>query len=163
MANENDGGDRISMTREELNLMLEEAARRGAQEAQTMADKMAECDEEDVKALEFIRSFEPDGLEPLGIFSKRSVPGRMIGYVLSRRPLRDLKQKISEFNDFETYVKPYYAYAEEPEAKRDELSDTEYSRYCFKHDIYQRLHEEKLRRFGLFGLHRGIVDLKILD
>ena len=158
MAKENDG--QITLTREELNLMLEEAAKRGAQEAQTMADK---CDEKDAKALAFIKTFDPDGLEPLEIFSKRSIPGRMIGYVLSRRPLRDLKQKISEFNDFEMILKPYYAYAEEPETKRDELTDAEYHRYSFKHAIYQRLHEEKLRRFGLFGLHRGTVDVKILD
>ena len=158
MAKENDG--QITLTKEELELMLEEAARQGARETKMRADK---CDEEDAKVLAFIKTFEPDGLEPLGIFSKRSIPGRMIGYVLSRRPLRDLQKKISEFNDFETYVKPYYAYAEEPETKRDELSDTEYSRYCFKHDIYQHLHEEKLRRFGLFGLHRGIVNVNILD
>ena len=157
MAKENDG--QITLTKEELNLMLEEAAKRGAQESQ----KVTECDEEDVHALEFIRSFEPDGLEPLGIFSKRSIPGRMIGYVLSRKPMRDLQKKISEFNAFEAHLKPYYDYADDPEGMREDLDQTEYNRYCFKHDIYRRLHEEKLRRFGLFGFHRGIVDLKILD
>ena len=162
MAKENEDGQ-ITLTKEELELMLADAARRGAEDAQGAASKMVDCDEDDAKALAFIKTFGPDGLEPLGIFSKRSIPGRMISYVLSKRPLRDLQKKIREFNDFEAILKPYYAYAEEPETKRDELSDTEYNRYCFKHEIYQRLHEEKLRRFGLFGLHRGTVDLNILD
>ena len=157
MANEE-----IRITKEELNRLLADAARRGAEEAQETASRMVDCDEEDVQALAFIKTFEPDGLEPLGIFSKRSIPGKVLSYVLSRRPLRDLQNKISEFNDFEAHMKVYYDYAEDPELKRDELTDSEYNRYVLKHGIYLRLHEEKLRRFGLFGLHRGFVDVKIL-
>ena len=162
MAKENEGGQ-IILTKEELNRMLADAARRGAEEAQETACRMVDCDEEDVQALAFIKTFEPDGLEPLGIFSKRSIPGKVLSYVLSRRPLRDLQRKIGEFNAFETYMEPYYAYADDPEEKREDLDQTEFNRHVRKHEIYLRLRDEKLRRFGLFGLHRGFVDVKILD
>ena len=154
MANEN--VDKISMSREALNVLLEEAELHGAQEAQAMADRVAEYDEDDFRAQEFIKTFEPEQQTPLGVLFGRALSGW-------KSVKESLREKAEEFNAFEAYVEPYYAYADDPEAKRDELSDSEYSHYCFKHEIYQRLHEEKLRRFGLFGLHRGIVDVKILD
>ena len=58
MAKENDG--QITLTKEELELMLADAARRGAEDAQGAASKMVDCDEDDAKALAFIKTFGPD-------------------------------------------------------------------------------------------------------
>ena len=154
MANEN--VDKITMSREALNVLLEEAELHGAQEAQAMADRVAEYDEDDFRAQEFIKTFEPEQQTPLGVLFGRALSGW-------KTVKESLREKIDEFNAFESYVKPYYAYADDPEEKREDLDQTEFNRYVLKHDIYQRLHEEKLRRFGLFGLHRGTVDVKILD
>ena len=144
--------EKITLSREELNAMLEEAAKRGAREAGNDAD----CgDPEDAEALGFISTFE-SGQRPLG---------RLIGRFLSGcESVEDsLRKKLDEYNEFEAHIEPYYAYADAPETVEDDLDEAEFKRYGRKHEIYLQLRDEKIRRFGLLGLQRGVLNASIPD
>ena len=141
--------EKITLSREELNAMLEESAKRGADEAR-------KNDAEDAEALEFIASFEPaEGRSALGDAISRVIAG-------GRDKLKKARAKLEAFNDFESKLEPYYDYADDPEEVND-LDAGELERYARKHEIYMKLHAEKIRRFGLLGFQRGIMNTSMLD
>lgn len=142
--------EKITLSKDELNSMLEEAAKRGAYGAR-------KSDIEDAEALEFIGTFEPtDGMSSIGMFVGNVFAG-------ARSKLEKAREKLKAFNDFEAKMSPYYDYADDPEEVRDDLDAEELERYTRKHDIYMKLHAEKIRRFGLLGFQRGTMNPSILD
>ena len=146
--------EKITLSREELNAMLEEAARRGAREAGNDAD----CgDAEDAEALEFISTFESeDGANSIGMIFGRALAG-------GKDKLKKARAKLEAFNEFEEKIVPYYDYADDPEEAGGDLGGAELARYTRKHEIYMKLRAEKIRRFGLLGFQRGILSSSVLD
>ena len=146
--------EKITLSREELNVMLEEAAKRGAREA---GNNAGSGDAEDDEALEFIASFEPTGgRSPIGLFAAHALAG-------GKDKLKKARAKLEAFNDFEERIAPYYDYADDPEEIQGNLDAEELARYTRKHEIYMKLHAEKLRRFGLLGFQRGTMGTSVLD
>lgn len=147
--------EKITLSREELRDLLEEAAKRGAAAAVSGTDAAENGDPEDAEVLEFISTFGPE----------RNTVGARVGRWLSHcESAKDsLRKKLDEYNAFEARIEPYYAYADDPEDVEDDLPVAELERRIRKHDIYLRLRDEKIRRFGLLGLHRGRMGTSLLD
>ncbi len=154
--------EKITLSKEELNALLEEAAKRGAREAldrreEPEAPAAAEVDPEDAEALEFISTFgSENGGNSLGMIFGRALAG-------GRDKLEKARAKLEAYNEFEAKIAPYYDYADDPEEAGSDLAGAELARYTRKHEIYMRLRAEKLRRFGLLGFQRGGLNSSVLD
>ncbi len=151
----------VTMTGAELDALLKEAARRGAEEAMSKnvpttpePDESRTDDEIDARTLEFIATFPPQEEKNTVSILGKNIQNRI------REMLGGIPEKIDKYNEFEAMLEPYYEFADDPEDREDELSEEELKHYCAKHEIYLTLRREKFRRFGIWAFNRGKINVE---
>ncbi len=125
--------EKITLTKAELQKMLAQAAQNGAAE-----------NDEDADVLKLIATFPPREEE------KTVTAEDYINDCVSRitKKFDERKKRMADYLELEKILRSYAEYSEDPEDVAEDLSDEEMKRYVKKHRIYQKLYDEKIRRFG---------------
>ena len=137
--------EKITLTKDELEKMLAQAAKNGAAGAfERSGTETADENDEDADVLKLIATFPPREEEKT--VTADDFLHDCVAHLTKK--VGESEKRMAEYLEFEKILRAYVEYSEDPEDVAEDLSDEEMKRYVKKHRIYKKLYDEKIRRFG---------------